>query len=121
MTEVERIVTAIMMVETGPDKPMPERYWETGDGGQALGPWQMHPAHFVRWWRPQLGVTWQQAFEDAMVRFVEEGLASMQEPELIAQAHNLGEAAVFKEGKRNPEYAAKFQSYYDRLAPRDNQ
>lgn len=91
-----------------------EDQYVVGDGGRAFGLLQMHPATFVRYyyaakdrWAPHVDDTWTVAFIKACCAFLEaHNFLNLREVErgLVVQAWNRGEAAIYLEGKRAPEY-----------------
>jgi len=109
-------VRAFAIIESG------ENEYAIGDGGQSLGILQMHPATFRRYYcailafAPATDDTWTTAFIKACATFLRAHLwlnAPQEERDLIVQAWNLGEHAVFVEGRRNPEYLARWLAAYD--------
>jgi hypothetical protein len=109
-------VQAFAIIESG------EQAQKIGDGGQAFGLLQMHPATFKRYYGAQTRFaasvrdTWVQAQIKACAAFL---LAHdwrnepPQQRDLIVQAWNLGEAAVFLQGHRNPDYLARWRAAYE--------
>jgi hypothetical protein len=100
-----------------------ENELQVGDGGQSFGLLQMHPATFKRFYiailrfPPATDDTWTTAFIKACATFLRTHLwlnADQAERDLIVQAWNLGEQAVFVEGKRNPEYLARWLAAYEK-------
>jgi hypothetical protein len=94
---------------------------QIGDGGQSFGILQMHPATFKRYYGCQtrfaqnLSDTWTQAQIKCCAAFLLALAWTTSGPaqrDLIVQAWNLGEAGVFIDGRRNPEYLARWQSAY---------
>jgi hypothetical protein len=111
-------VRAFAMIESG------EREHQLGDGGRAFGLLQMHPATFRRYYgmqmrfAPHVADTWTKAYIKACAAFLSmRGWrnASQAERDLIVQAWNLGEKAVFAEGRRNPEYLTRWLEAYDKV------
>lgn len=96
-------VHALAIIESG-ESPM-----VSGDGGRAFGILQQHPSFFLAWYgraTPSVSDTWSQAFVKAAATFFDHYAT---EPlDLVVQAYNQGETAVFKQGVRAPEYLAKF-------------
>ena len=110
-------VRAFAIIESNEDE------YRIGDGGQAFGLLQMHPATFKRFYiavlrfPPATDDTWTTAFIKACATFLRTHLwlnADQDERDLIVQAWNLGEQAVFVEGKRNPEYLARWLAAYEK-------
>jgi hypothetical protein len=84
----------------------------------------MHPATFKHYYGLQMGFaphvndTWTEAQIKACGSFIaSHGWrdASENERELIVQARNIGDAGVFIEEKRNPEYLARWLEAYDKV------
>ena len=95
-----------------------------GDGGQSFGILQMHPATFKRYYGCQsrfaanLSDTWTQAQIRSCAAFLQAHswtTSSQSIRNLIVQAWNLGEAGVFIDGRRNPEYLARWLAAYAQL------
>lgn len=106
-----------------------ENEQQIGDDGQSFGLLQMHPATFKRFYSailrfaPATDDTWTTAFIKACATFLRAHLwlnADQDEHDLIVQAWNLGEQAVFVEGKRNPEYLERWLAAYDAIKGRRN-
>jgi hypothetical protein len=111
-------VRAFAIVESGEDPH------KVGDGGRAHGLLQMHPATFQRYYGSQLRFapnasdTWVEAQIKACAGFLRVRgwrIASQDERNLIVQAWNLGEYAVFVKGRRNPEYLARWLEAHDKV------
>jgi hypothetical protein len=111
-------VRAFAIIESGEDE------YRIGDMGDAFGLLQMHPATFKRYYGAQVRFaannldTWTEAQIKACASFLLSHAwrsASQSERDLIVQAWNLGEAGVFIERKRNPEYLARWLEAYDRV------
>lgn len=111
-------VHAFAMVESN------ENEHQVGDGGCAYGLLQMHPATFKRFYGSQMRYapnnrdTWTEAQIKTCASFLAAHAwrgASQNERDLIVQAWNLGEAGVFIEGRRNPEYLARWLAAYDEI------
>jgi hypothetical protein len=109
-------VRAFAIIESG------EGENQLGDAGQSFGLLQMHPATFRRFYGSQMrfaphpGDTWTQAQIKACASFLSVRgwhTATESERELIVQAWNLGEHAVYVEGRRNSEYLARWLAAYD--------
>jgi len=116
--EFAREVRAFAMVESDEDEA------RIGDGGRSFGLLQMHPATFKRFYGSQMRFaatvsdTWTQAQIKACAAYLAVRgwrTASPEERDLIVQAWNLGERAVFVEGRRNPEYLARWRDAYQQL------
>jgi hypothetical protein len=111
-------VRAFAMIESG------ENTQAGGDGGRAFGLLQMHPATFKRYYgchmrfAPALNDTWEDAQIKCCAAFLAVhrwGEASQDQRDLIVQAWNIGEAGVFVDGKRNPEYLARWLEAYEKI------
>ena len=111
-------VRAFAMIESA------ENPHQVGDSGQAYGLLQMHPATFKRYYgaqmrfAPHVADTWTEAFIKACAAFLSAHSwhnASREERDKIVQAWNLGEAAVFIEGRQNPEYLARWLDAYEKI------
>ena len=111
-------VRAFAIIESG------ENEYAIGDGGQSFGLLQMHPATFKRYYGVQmrfaqnLSDTWTRAQIKSCAAFLAAhgwSGASQDERDLIVQAWNLGEAGVFIDGRRNPEYLARWLAAYDQI------
>jgi hypothetical protein len=96
----------------------------TGDEGLAFGLLQMHPAMFKRYYGCQTRFaaevrdSWRTAQIKACAAFLSAhkwGSASQSQRDLIVQAWNIGEAGVFIEGRRNPEYLKRWQEAYAKV------
>ena len=109
-------VRAFASIESGEDS------LAVGDAGQALGLVQLHPATFVHWYSRAAmknSDTWTGAFIKTCAAFLDYFAfheASPNQQDLIVQAWNLGVAGVFTNGRRNPEYLAKWKKAYQGLA-----
>jgi len=97
---------------------------KVGDAGQSFGLLQMHPATFKRYYGAQIRFaqnvrdTWTEAQIKACAAFLLAHawrLGSQSDRDLIVQAWNLGEAAVYIEGRRNPAYLARWLAAYQRV------
>jgi Transglycosylase SLT domain len=113
-----REVRAFAIVESG-EQPYP-----IGDNGEAFGLLQIHPANFKQFygsrasWPASVLDTWLMAEIKNCAAFLDqEHYEGSTQPvrNLIIQAWNLGVNAVFNQGKRNPEYLAKWQEAYATL------
>jgi hypothetical protein len=116
--EFADLVRAFAIIESG------ESDTKIGDGGQSFGILQMHPATFKRYYGCQsrfgqtLSDTWTEAQIKCCAAFLqvhEWGRATPAQRDLIVQAWNLGEAGVFIDGRRNPQYLARWQAAYARV------
>ncbi|MBV8359365.1 MAG: hypothetical protein JO189_15730 [Deltaproteobacteria bacterium] len=121
--EFAEAVQAFAMIESG------ESERATGDGGRAFGLLQMHPATFARFYTaprsaasprfgPDVSDTWSEAQIKACARFLEIHdflRASEEARDLVIQAWNLGEHAVFYQMKRNPTYLRRWKEAYAKL------
>lgn len=116
--EFAREVRAFAMIESG------ENEMAVGDNGQAFGIVQMHPATFKRYYGsnkrfPQSNSdTWTQAqikCNAAFLAFHGWTLAPQADRDLIVQAWNLGETAVYIDGRRNPEYLVRWLEAYAQI------
>jgi hypothetical protein len=107
-----------------------ENPYREGDGGRAFGLLQMHPSTFIRYYRshgpltslarfnPGTGDTWTEGQIKACATYLflrGYDRETQEERDLIVQAWNLGEHAVFEERQRNPEYLARFVAALDRI------
>jgi hypothetical protein len=95
----------------------------TGDGGRALGLLQMHPATFMRYYRPVASTTdtWTQAFIKACASYLSLHAfraATPDQQDLIVQAWKLGEGAVFSLGERDPAYVSRWKAAYQKITGR---
>ena len=95
-----------------------------GDGGRAFGLLQMHPASFKRYYGAQtrfaqnVGDSWTEAQIKACAAFLlahNWRAAAPGERDLIVQAWNLGEAGVYIDGRRNPDYLARWLTAYAKV------
>jgi len=120
--ELAQVVRAFAIIESG------EKESAVGDGGQAFGLLQMHPATFKRYYgaqmrfAPNVRDTWAVAQIKACAAFLSaHQWASAPQPtrDLIVQAWNLGEAAVFLKGRRNEKYLARWLDAYEKLNKKD--
>lgn len=104
--EYSDCVHALAIVESN------ENFFAVGDGGQAFGILQIHPATFKYYYGlairfPALETdTWLEAEIKTCAGFLE--LYHRESMDLRIQAWNLGAHAVFDEGKRNPEYLKRY-------------
>lgn len=118
MTEVDRIVEAIKRVETGRDTPDFKRYWLPGDGGCAIGPWQLHADFFVEYWPPHSpSDPWQWCFREAVKAYVTQQLNKGTPLADIAGKFRQG-VYSFEENGPDPdtnEYMARFIDEYNAL------
>jgi hypothetical protein len=112
-------VRAFAIIESGEDE-----YAVGGDAGQSYGLLQMHPATFKRYYgcqsrfAPNLNDTWTRAQIKSCAAFLAAlgwTGATQNQRDLIVQAWNLGEAGVFIDGRRNPEYLARWVAAYDEI------
>jgi hypothetical protein len=112
--EYARAVRAFAIVESG------ENETAIGDGGRAFGLLQMHPATFSEFYLwPDVDDTWTRAQIRACADFLAvQGWQKGDETQrdLIVQAWNLGVHAVFVEGRRNPEYLARWRKAWKEIA-----
>jgi hypothetical protein len=101
-----------------------ETEFQIADDGSAFGLLQMHPATFKRYYGVQMRFaqnvndTWTQAQIKACAAFLlAHGWrdASLADRNLVVQAWNLGEAGVYIEGRRNPDYLARWLEAYDKV------
>src|SRR5215469_2293966 len=105
-------VRAFAIIESG------ENPQAVGDGGQAYGLLQYHPATLAHWYaRAQMSVsdTWEAASIKACAAFLNYfsfATASPEQQDLVIQSHNLGVAGVFADGRRNPVYLARWHQAY---------
>jgi hypothetical protein len=106
------------MIESGENEQKP------GDGGRAFGLQQMHPASFKRYYgcqmrfAPSVTDTWTEAQIKCCAAFLSAhkwGTASQEMRDLIVPAWNKGEAGVFIDGQRNPEYLARWHEAYRKV------
>jgi hypothetical protein len=113
-------VRAFAIIESG------EQLNRVGDSGRAHGILQMHPATFKRYYGCQtrfaasVSDTWTEAYIKSCAAFLaahDWTKADESLRRLIVQAWNLGEAAVFIEGRRNPEYLARWLEAFGTLTP----
>jgi hypothetical protein len=109
-------VRAFAVIESGEDEHA------VGDGGQAFGLLQMHPATFKRYYGltfpADVRDTWTEAQIKACAGFLSlHNWIHMPQAmrDLIVMSWNLGESAVFVHGKRNPEYLARWLATYDQI------
>jgi hypothetical protein len=116
--EFAKEVRAFAVIESG------ESEIKIGDGGQSFGILQMHPATFKRYYGCQsrfaqnVSDTWTQAQIKSCAAFLQAlawTASSPHQRDLIVQAWNLGEAGVFIDGRRNPQYLARWQSAYAQI------
>ena len=90
---------------------------EMGDGGRAFGLLQMHADRFLQesnrfpQFKVQVGDTVTVAQIKAAACWFQRMMAESQP--LVVMAWNLGEFAVFAEGKRNQEYYDRWKAAYD--------
>jgi hypothetical protein len=117
--ELADVVRAFAIIESD------ETEHKIGDGGQAYGLLQMHPAMFKRYYgaqmrfSPDVKDTWTTAQIKACAAFLSAhgwGHASQPDRDLVVQAWNLGESAVFIHGHRNPEYLDRWLEAWKRVA-----
>ena len=110
-------VRAFAMIESA------ENPHQVGDGGRAYGLLQMHPATFKRYygcqsrWAASVSDTWSRAFIKACAAFLNAHnwrAADEATRHLIVQAWNLGEAGVFIDGQRNPDYLTRWLEAYEK-------
>lgn len=94
---------------------------QVGDGGQAMGILQMHPATFRDYYPPALTDTWTQAqiracaFFFAKYEYLDR---TPQSPDLRVQAWNLGVHGILS-GARNAEYLARFTQALTKVRSED--
>ena len=94
-----------------------EKEHQVGESGRTYGLLHMHPATFKHYYgaqmrfAPHVNDTWTEAQIKACAAF----LAAQSERDLISQAWNLSEAAVFLEHRRNPEYLERWRDVYDKV------
>jgi hypothetical protein len=121
--EFADVVRAFAIIESDEDPN------KLGDGGRAYGLLQMHPATFKRYYGAQMRFapnnrdSWTEAQIKACAAFLSAHAwrsAGQHERDLIVQAWNLGEAAVFLEKRRNPDYLARWLQAYDGLTTGNN-
>ena len=116
--ELAQVVRAFAIIESN------ENERAVGDGGMAYGLLQMHPATFKRYYgaqmrfAPNVRDTWTQAQIKACAAFLlahQWGRESTPQRDLIVQAWNLGESAVFIDGRRNEEYLSRWLAAYQKI------
>jgi hypothetical protein len=118
--ELAEVVRALAIAESG------ENPHQVGDGGRAYGLLQMHPATFKRYYgtypqgrfAPAVSDTWAAAEIKACAAFLEwhgYDADGQEQKDLIIQAWNLGEAAVFLEHRRNAMYLRRFLAALERV------
>jgi len=117
--EFHDVVRALAIIESGEDERA------HGDEGLAFGLLQLHPPTFLRYYgclknrfQPHVLDSWTTAQIKACAAYLyahKWGNASEEQRDLIITAWNLGEAAVFIEGKRNPSYVARWREAYARI------
>ena len=110
-----REVRAFSIIESS------EQLWAVGDGGQAFGLVQIHPATFIDYYRDVADVadTWPVASIKAcawFLGFYNFKTAKPDMQDLVVQAWNLGRHAVFLDGRRNLEYLSKWKAAYQHIA-----
>jgi hypothetical protein len=109
---LSNVVRALAIIESGEDEQA------IGDGGQAYGILQYHPATLVHWYAlggMSVRDTWTTASIKActaFLRYFDFLNAVLAQQNLIIQAHNLGVAGVFTLGRRNLEYLGRWQQAY---------
>ena len=120
--ELAHAVRAFAMIESGEDE------WKPGDDGQAFGLLQMHPATFQRYYgcsdrfSRDVRDTWTVAQIKCCAAFLavhQWGCSSQEARDLVVQAWNLGESAIFYHLKRNPEYLRRWREAYERITDGD--
>jgi len=96
----------------------------TGDEGLAFGLLQMHSATFKRYYgcetrfAAEVHDSWHTAQIKCCAAFLHAhgwSTATQEQRELIVQAWNIGEAGVFLEKKRNPEYLSRWLEAFRKL------
>jgi hypothetical protein len=116
--ELKDAVRAFAIIESGENERC------IGDDGMAYGVLQMHPATFKRYYGCQtrfaagLHDTWTEAQIKSCAAFLTAhkwGSASSSQRDLIVQAWNIGEAGVFIEGRRNPQYLQRWLEAYAKV------
>lgn len=117
--EFADVVRAFVIVESA------ENPAKIGDDGLAFGLLQMHPGTFKAYYgrvsakfAPAALDSWATAQIKACATFLYcHGWLNAGEAQrdLIVQAWNVGETGVFVEGKRNPEYLARWLAAYDSI------
>jgi hypothetical protein len=120
--ELADAVRAFAMIESAEDGRC------VGDDGCAFGLLQMHPATFKRYYgcvsgrfEPDVGDTWTTAQIKACAAHLYAhrwGSASQEMRELVVQAWNLGESAVFLKKERNLQYLKRWQEAYAQITER---
>jgi hypothetical protein len=109
-------VRAFAIIESG------ENPYKVGDDGCAYGLLQMHAATFKRYYgslmrfAPNVADSWSTAQIKACAAYLaSHGWrgASQEQRDVIVQGWNLGERGVFVEGRRNPEYLARWLEAYE--------
>jgi hypothetical protein len=107
------IVRALAIIESG------ERPFQIGDGGQAFGLLQIHPARFNEtynsdiYYAAAVDDTWVSAEIKACAAFLH--VWEPQPLDLRIQAWRLGTHAVFDLGKRDPQYLERFSIAYQKV------
>ena len=106
-------VRALAIIESNEDEA------KIGDGGQARGLLQQHPAHFKDYYGrsknfpARTNHTWIEAEIVTCASFLDMELTTFSLA-LVIQAHNLGVQAVL-DGKRNPIYLQRFDNALNRV------
>ncbi len=107
----DSVVRALAIIESSED-PL-----KWGDGHQALGLLQQHPAHFLQFGAIALRhheitvhTTWEEAWIVCCAAFLDEMEREHMPLEHAIWAHNLGVEAVKVEGKTDPVYWAKYKA-----------
>src|SRR5579885_3909127 len=112
--EYADIVRATFMVESGENPD-----WAEGDGGQAWGMGQQHPAWFKDYYGrstrfpASVADTWTEAQIKAIASYYDVWEAIPRD--LLIQAYRLGLDAVLKEGKRDPDRLAKIYAALNKI------
>lgn len=99
---------ALALVESG-DNP----HARFGDGGQALGRWQMHPSFVWEWGPDEVGLreTWDQVCAAALLAFFTSRSKGAASALILAMEFHLGVRAVY-EGEWDEGYGEAFTRYY---------
>lgn len=106
MTTVYQFLKALAVVESSDD---PEAW---GDGGRAMGRWQVHPARYydeIKRWElvPEVSATWDQIVA-IILREVWEEWSPHWSPVQIAMYWHLGHRSFETDADWDPKYAARF-------------
>lgn len=84
-----------------------------GDGGQAFGILQQHPAFFIHWYKPVVDDQWPTAQIKAAAAFLDYAVGRFGIDGAI-QAYNKG-IAGYKNGERNENYLTRWMQAYAQL------